>query len=141
MSSGWASHKGQFIPLSLLEIYNRGRNKKSMATSCCTNACDIKMCSTCIGLFNCSVGITCAWLSKYYGCYQTLRSIYCGIPTWMISFPLRRWALYDSGLAMKAIPADRETSLSPDLCLMCSAEKFPSIINVRMSWFLQMVMH
>jgi hypothetical protein len=38
---------------------------------------------------------------------------------------------------MKAIPGERAMSFSPDLCLMCSAEKLPSMMNVRTSLFLQ----
>ena len=56
--------------------------------------------------------------------------------TWLYSFPLSRCVLKASGLAMKAIPAESRVSASPPLHLMCSAEKFPSIMNVRMSWLL-----
>ena len=55
--------------------------------------------------------------------------------TWGTSLPLRRWALYSSGLAIKAMPGKRAMSCSPDLCLMCSAEKLPSMINVQRSSF------
>ena len=37
---------------------------------------------------------------------------------------------------MNAMPGERAMSFSPDLCFMCSAEKFPSIMNVRTSSFL-----
>ena len=40
---------------------------------------------------------------------------------------------------MKAIPDDREMSRSLDRCFICSAEKFPSIIKVRMSWSLEYI--
>ena len=56
--------------------------------------------------------------------------------TWAISFPEWRWALYESGLAMNAIPGERGTSTSLVLHLICSAEKLPSIMKVWISWFL-----
>lgn len=56
--------------------------------------------------------------------------------TWILSFPLLRWALYESGFAINAIPAESGTSFSPVLHRICSAEKFPSIMKVLISWFL-----
>jgi hypothetical protein len=53
--------------------------------------------------------------------------------TWEISWPLLRCASYETGLAIKAIPAEREMSEPPLLDFICSAEKFPSMMKVRMS--------
>lgn len=55
------------------------------------------------------------------------------IATSLVSFPLSKCVLYKSGLAMKAFPAESGGSCSPDLDLICSAEKFPSMMNVRIS--------
>ena len=122
----------KYWPLSLLKVNHRCWNKKAMITSCCTNSGDIKVCPAWIGLLNCLVHVACASLMQNYANWHIEK-----IPhTWGISLTLWRRALYDSGLAMKAMPAEREMSFSPDLCFMCSAEKFPSMMNVRTSSFL-----
>ena len=52
------------------------------------------------------------------------------------TFTLSMCALYTSGLAMNAIPAESGASSAPDLDFMCSAEKLPSIMNVQISCLL-----
>ena len=52
------------------------------------------------------------------------------------TFALSMCALYTSGLAMNAIPAESGASGAPDLDFMCSAEKLPSIMNVQISCLL-----
>jgi hypothetical protein len=49
-------------PLSLLEINHRSGHKEAMAAGGRSDASDIKMWSTGIGLFNGLVGVTCAGL-------------------------------------------------------------------------------
>ena len=58
------------------------------------------------------------------------------VATSLLSFPLCICVLYKSGLAINAIPAERGASFCPDLHFICSAEKFPSIMNVRISCLL-----
>ena len=54
------------VPLYLLEVNNQSWNKEAMATSGCTNACDIKMGPTGVGLFNGPIHVACTSLLKSY---------------------------------------------------------------------------
>ena len=62
MMFGYHTLKDQDIPFSLLEINHRRWHKEAMATGSCTNACDIKMGTTGVGLLNGPLGIACTWL-------------------------------------------------------------------------------
>ena len=50
------------LPLPLLEIHHRCRNKEPVAASSCTNAGDIKMGPSGVGLFNGPIGVAGTWL-------------------------------------------------------------------------------
>ena len=100
-----------------------------MATSGGADASDIKVRSSGVCLLNCFVCIACIGLLD-----RSALTAYEHIPlTWGVSSPVRRWVAYESGLAMNAMPGESRTSASLVLHLICSAEKLPSIMKVRMS--------
>jgi hypothetical protein len=119
-------------PFALLKIYHRCWDEETMAAGSRSDACYIKMRTTGVGLFYGSVCIASARLyhsEKRIANNQTYH-------TCDASFTLPKWVLNNLGLAMKAIPSESGTSMSLVLDLMCSAEKFPSIMNVLISSFL-----